>query len=110
MMIAVAGPYSASTAEGRAANLRALNHAAAQVLQRGHVPVVGVTAALPIVGEAAPANVYEAIMTISIALVERCDALWLIAESPGANRERDVMLALGRPVYRTLSEIPLAAG
>lgn len=106
MLIAVAGPYSAPTAEQRKRNLDALNAAAAEVLQRGHVPVIGVNAALPVVEALATPDAYEAIMTISLALVARCDALLLLGESPGANRERDLVASKGLPVYRTIEEIP----
>jgi hypothetical protein len=104
----VAGPYSAPTAEGRAENLRALNKAAAQVLDRGHIPVIGVNAALPVVEQANLSDPYEAIMDISLALAEKCDAVLLIAESPGANMERDVFIRKGLPVFLDLEEIPHA--
>ena len=76
MLIAVAGPYSAETAEQRKHNLEALNKAAAAVMKRGHVPVVGVNAALPVLEWLEPeVDRYEAIMAISLALVEKCDAI-----------------------------------
>jgi hypothetical protein len=31
---------------------------------------------------------YEAMMAISLALVDKCDAILMIGSSPGANRER----------------------
>ncbi|HSQ60561.1 MAG TPA: DUF4406 domain-containing protein, partial [Acidobacteriota bacterium] len=49
---------------------------------------------------------YDAIMRISLEVVGRCDAILLIAESPGANRERDLLAAMGKPVYRALDELP----
>jgi hypothetical protein len=47
--ILIAGPYTtgAPTERERAANLAALNRAAHAVLQRGHVPIIGVNMALP---------------------------------------------------------------
>jgi hypothetical protein len=106
MIIGVAGPYSATTEEQRQANLDALNAAAAHLLAMGHVPLIGVNAALPVVAKAQPPDPYEAIMAISMAVIERCDALLLIAESPGALREAERMRSLGRPVFTSLSEIP----
>ena len=55
MWIMVAGPYTsgAANAAARAVNLRVLNEAALAVFRRGHVPVMGVNLALPII-EAAP--------------------------------------------------------
>ena len=107
MLIAVAGPYSADTPEQRRRNLDAMNEAAAGVMRRGHIPVIGVNAALPVVerlGE--EVDRYEAIMAISLALVDKCDAILMIGESAGANRERDLVAAKGLPVYLGLDEIP----
>ena len=107
MLIAVAGPYSADTPEQRQRNLDAMNEAAAAVMMRGHVPVIGVNAALPVVERlGAGAKRYEAIMTISLALVDKCDAILMIGESAGANRERDLVREKGLPVYTHISQIP----
>src|SRR6266849_1871522 len=66
MLIAVAGPYSADTPEHHQRNLDAMNEAAAGVMKLGHIPVIGVNAALPVVECLGPdANQYEAIMAIS---------------------------------------------
>lgn len=109
MLIAIAGPYSASTEEKKAENLRRMNEVAAQVLQRGHVPMIGANMALPMLKFIDDkAQHYEAIMKISLGIVERCDAILMIGESPGANRERDLMLSLNRPVYWKLEELPKA--
>lgn len=105
MLIAVAGPYSADTSEQRRRNLDALNQAAVQVMRLGHIPVIGVNAALPIV-ECLGADQYEAMMTISLALVDKCDAILVIGESAGVKRERDLIASKGLPVYVALSEIP----
>ena len=108
MLIAVAGPYSAETTEERQRNLDAMNRAAAEVFQRGHIPVIGVNLALPVV-EFCPAEQdrYAAIMQISLAAVDKCDAILIIGESPGVTRERDLVRAKGLPVYNSMSEIPL---
>ena len=107
MLIAVAGPYSAETNEARLRNLAAMNQAAAEVLKRGHIPVIGVNAALPIVDclDAAEDR-YEVIMSISLALVDKCDAILIIGASPGVTRERDLICAKGLPVYHSIAEIP----
>ena len=107
MLIAVAGPYSAETVEQRQHNLEAMNKAAAEVMKRGHVPVIGVNAALPVLEWLDPeVDRYEAIMTISLALVDKCDAILVIGESRGVKRERDLIQAKGLPVYKDVSELP----
>jgi Domain of unknown function (DUF4406) len=106
MVIGVAGPYSAPTEAERQRNLDAINTAAAHLLEKGHVPLIGVNAALPIVEKYKGADRYEAIMRISLTVIDKCDALLLLGESPGANRERDLVLGKGLPVYYDLYEVP----
>ena len=110
MLIAVAGPYTADTPEQRRRNLSAMNEAAAAVMKRGHIPVIGVNAALPVVECLGPdVNQYEAMMAISLALVNKCDAILIIGESAGVNRERDLVSSKGLSVFRDVSEIPMAS-
>ncbi len=106
MMIAVAGPYSAPTAVQRQQNLDAMNRAAAELMRRGHIPVIGVNAALPVVEMLDSDDRYEAIMAISLAVVGCCDAILVIGDSPGVERERALFVAQGRPVYLSLKDVP----
>lgn len=111
LWIMVAGPYTSGTgdAEARAANLRAMNRAALEVWRRGHVPVIGVNMALPVI-EAAGQDRFDAIMMpLSLALAERCDAVLRIGgPSNGADREVDLIRAKGGPVFTQADEIPTA--
>ena len=111
MWIMVAGPYSSGGADAaqRAANLRAMNEAAVALLRRGHVPVIGVNMALPMI-EAAGADTYDTIMMpVSLALAERCDACLRIGgPSAGAGAEVVRFRGAGKPVYRGLDEVPPA--
>jgi len=110
MLIAVAGPYSAATHEQRQRNLDLLNEAAATIFKLGHIPFIGVNAALPIVEYLdTESDRYEAMMTISLTLVDKCDAILMIASSPGANRERDLVKAKGLPVYENVEDIAAAS-
>lgn len=106
MIIAVAGPYSADTSEQRKKNLDALNEAAARLLEAGHIPIVGVNAALPVVKKSNVTDEYNAIMKISLVLIDKCDAILMIGDSPGAQCEKDLIESKGLPVYYKLSEIP----
>lgn len=108
MIIGVAGPYSADTEEQKQKNLDAMNQAAAAILAKGHTPLIGVNAALPVVEQSTLTGqeCYDAIMDISMAVIDKCEALLLIAESPGANRERDLILSKGLPVYYSINEVP----
>ncbi len=108
MWIMVAGPYSAGNADAaaRARNLRALNAAALTVFERGHIPVIGVNLALPVI-ECAGAERYDDIMMpLSLALAERCDAVLRIAgQSAGADTEVARFVAAGKPVFRSVDEV-----
>jgi hypothetical protein len=110
MIIAVAGPYSAPTASGRKKNLERMNKAAAKLLKMGHVPVIGMNAALPVVTELKGEKKYEAIMKISLAVVSTCDAILLLAPSPGANREKDLLVKQGKSVYLKIADVPDSEG
>lgn len=109
MIIGVAGPYSASNAEQRQINLDTMNRAGAKLLELGHVPIIGMNAALPVLEHANVKDRYKCTMDISLAVINACDALLLLAESPGANKERDLMLAKGRPVFTSIEQIEKTA-
>lgn len=102
----VAGPYSAPTPEGRAENLRRMNEAAAALARRGHVPVIGVNAALPVLEAAGLPHTDPLMMTLSLTLAARCDACLRIGRSPGADREADLIRGLGQPVYERIEDVP----
>jgi len=111
LWIMVAGPYSsgAKNAAARAANLRALNEAALAVFRLGHIPVIGVNAALPVIEAAGgSAEAFDAIMMpLSLALAERCDACLRIGgASKGADDEVERFVRAGKPVYRRIEDVP----
>jgi len=104
----VSGPYrgGAKTEADRQANLDAMNRAAYEVFRKGHVPVIGVNAALPIIRAKGEAHFDEIMMPVSLALADRCDACLRIGgASKGADEEVERFKAAGKPVYRHLDEI-----
>ena len=112
MWIMIAGPYTsgARTPEERAANLRVLNEAAVEIFRLGHVPVIGVNMALPMIEAAGEAAFDEFMMPVSLALTERCDACLRIGgPSKGADEEADRFRAAGRPVFYSLAELVAAS-
>jgi hypothetical protein len=109
MWIMIAGPYStgARTPDERAENLRALNRAAVEVHRRGHVPIIGVNLALPVIEVAGAAMYDELMMPLSLALAERCDAVLRVGgPSSGADLEVERIRAHGGAVYMSIEEIP----
>ena len=104
--IVVAGPYTAPDADGRAANLRRMNLAAADVARKGHIPVIGVNVALPVLEAAGLPFNHPWMMEISLAVAERCDGCLRIARSPGADREAELVRAKGLPVWDRIEDVP----
>ncbi|NMJ41747.1 DUF1937 family protein [Roseomonas sp. JC162] len=112
MWIMVAGPYTSGGAEAatRAARLAELNRAALAVFRMGHVPVIGVNMALPVIAAAEGDAFEDVMMPLSLALAERCDAVLRIGgASAGADAELARFAAAGKPVFRSLAEVPPAA-
>ena len=111
MWIMIAGPYrtGAKTEEERKRNLREMNRVAYEIFRKGHVPVIGVNLALPII-EAAGEQVYnDVMMPISLAAAKRCDGILRIdGESHGADLEVEQVVAHGGVVFKNLDAIPNA--
>ncbi|MBX7107981.1 MAG: hypothetical protein K1X61_04970 [Chitinophagales bacterium] len=106
MKIAIAGPYSAPTGKERQQNLDALNEAAAAIYEMGHIPVVGVNAALPVLEKSETEDEYQLITDIAVAITQDCDALLLLAASADAAPELESMESQGKPVFKSIGEIP----
>lgn len=109
MWIMIAGPYSSGAAseEQRQSNLIALNQAALEVFNKGHIPLIGVNLALPII-QVAGAEQYDGLMMpLSLALSERCDAVLRVGgASTGADAEVERIRKRGGIVFRSLEELP----
>ncbi|MES2803409.1 MAG: DUF1937 family protein [Bdellovibrionota bacterium] len=109
--IMVAGPYrgGASNEKERQANLDFLNKAAYEVFKKGHIPIIGVNVALPIIKVMGDNHYDEIMMPICLPLIEKCDAVLRIGgESQGADQEVEKFAARGLPVYLSIEEVPVA--
>jgi hypothetical protein len=112
LWIMVAGPYrtGARTHAERAANLRTLNRAAYEVFKRGHLPLVGVNAALPVIEAGGPDTYESVMMPLSLALAERCDGILRVGgASPGADAEVEIVRKAGGRGFGSLADIPSGA-
>ena len=112
-LIMIAGPYSsgAKTKEERAVNLEVLNKAALEVFRKGHIPVIGVNNALPLIEIAGQDSFDEIMMPLSIALAGRCDSCLRIGgPSNGADQEVENFRKRGKNVYFSLREIEDSQG
>ena len=109
MWVMIAGPYGsgARSDEERAANLKRLNAVACEVLSRGHIPIIGVNLALPII-EAAGADSYDRIMMpMALAVAERCDAVLRVGgPSQGADQEVERIRNRGGLLYTSATDLP----
>jgi hypothetical protein len=111
MWIMVAGPYRTGSADPQvwARNLGELNQAAHAVFRKGHVPIVAVNLALPIIERAGENEYAHIMMPLALRLTERCDAVLRVAgASAGADEEVERFRARGAPVYRSVDEVPTA--
>lgn len=110
LWIMIAGPYrgGAENEQARQKNLDFMNRAAYEVFKKGHIPIVGVNNALPLVKIAGDSSYDEIMMPICIPLTERCDAILRIGgKSEGADQEVEKFVQRRLPVYRNLDEVPV---
>lgn len=116
-LILVAGPYRSGTQgdpERIALNLKRLEQTALSVYQQGHVPMIGEWVALPLAAIAGSKAIGDEISEaflypVASRLIEQCDAVLRIeGESRGADEDVRLATELGKPVYRSVSDIPAA--
>ena len=111
MLIMIAGPYRSGSddPEKWEQNLSFLNMCAVEVAAKGHVPIIGVNAFLPVIEEAGHHSYEQLMMPNCLKLAERCDAVLRIGgPSRGADQEVDVFSARELPVYHSVEDIPVA--
>ncbi|WP_181164261.1 DUF4406 domain-containing protein [Microbacterium foliorum] len=112
LLILIAGPYRSGTGGDPALiarNLERLEEAAAPIHRLGHVPMIGEWVALPILRGIDEADVADGDVMYETAhrLLQHCDAvLRLPGDSAGADKDVEIALERGLPVYRSIDEIP----
>ena len=82
------------------------------MLKRGHIPLVGVNAAFPVVQAAGlrDSEAYEGIMKISLEIADMCEAILCIgtSEAKGVEREKERFSRRGCSVFTDLDQLPVA--
>ncbi|MDX2224281.1 MAG: hypothetical protein SFV21_16140, partial [Rhodospirillaceae bacterium] len=109
MLIMIAGPYTSEGASAlqRAENLRRMNLAALAVWDKGHTPLIGVNAVMPMIECAGHHRYDELMMPICLDLAGRCDAVLRIGGfSRGADQEVERIASHGGRVFRDIAEVP----
>lgn len=91
-----AGPLSAPTSEGVAANVHRAMEIGARLIDAGLRPFIP---HLTVYFDRRHPRAYEEWMQYDFDWIERCDALLRIASSPGTDREVAHAAAKGIPVY-----------
>ena len=114
LMVLVAGPYRSGTGDNPqliAANLAAMNRAALQLFQAGHIPVLGEWFALPLLETAGSKELGDPIFNeifhpVSERLVGHCDACLRIGgASAGADSMVRLAQSLGQQVFYSINEL-----
>jgi hypothetical protein len=107
----VSGPYrtGATTNDEREANLRRLNEAALDLFHRGHIPLVAVNMAHPLLEVADGASYEEIMLPLSRSLADRCDAIVRL-DGPSAHADIEVerVRARGGRVFDSVDAVPEA--
>lgn len=117
MMILIAGPYRSGTGddpEKMAVNLAHLEAAAFPIFQKGHVPMIGEWAALPILrgaggGQPGSATYDNVMHPTAHRLLAHCNGvLRLPGSSVGADNDVRIARERGIPVWTSIDAIPAA--
>jgi Domain of unknown function (DUF4406) len=104
MLIFVAGAYSSDDAVKREINVTAVHLIVKELIKKGHLILEchSLEHAFHPDGELSHAH----FLRQTLAWLNRCDALFLVSSSPGANLEVARAEKLGLRIFRNLDEVP----
>lgn len=108
MRIYVAGPYTAPTPEAVQKNVDRAMQVGAELLKRGHNPLVPhwnhyMDLVLKQQGVDVKAKHW---LNLDFDWLNWCEGLYLLAHSPGADEELSRAMRLGLPVFKKLEDVP----
>jgi hypothetical protein len=114
MFIYISGPYSPpqeKTPEAQqkivGANIERAEQVAVELTKKGHIPFVPHTMMRGWEDENKVSR--EEAMNVCHKWIEKCDALFFLGSSKGAESERKVAVERGIPIYRYLRDVPVAS-
>lgn len=116
MMILIAGPYRSGTNDDPELiqqNLDKLEAVCLPIFEKGHLPMIGEWAALPLMKLAGFKKIGDEVWNrmqypVSHALLRKCDAIFRIeGDSKGTDQDVAIAKSLGLPVYYSLDEVPI---
>jgi len=107
-LIYVAGPISAPTVAEVELNVKKATDIGVQIFRMGALPVVPhLNHYLDLRAHELKTPVdYESYMALDFRILEIADALFFIAPSPGADRERAFALQRRIPVFEVIAQVP----
>lgn len=114
-IVYVAGPYTADTPEQVHLNVNAAMEVASRLFGKGHIPVIPHLSHfwhLYLLTKYGSSYDYEDWIRYTLVLLDRCDAIYYMSSSPGADGELRYAMELqelrpnGFPIYRKMSEVP----
>ena len=108
MLIFISGPLAGKDGSCDVRNVYHAVKVAGQLFQKGHlwyVPHLSMwqDTILRLMGLEVP---YEDWMILAFMMIERCDALYYMGPSPGADRERAFAEKMGKQVFTNMAEVP----
>jgi hypothetical protein len=108
LIIYVSGKLSAPTEEEKAANVLAAIDVGLELHLKGHIPYIPHLNVLmePCAEKRQIEVTYADYLTWDLAILERCDALFLCSRSPGADLEHGMAKTWGLPVFYNLADVP----
>ena len=108
LLIYVAGPYTDPDRQGIDRNVNRAIDVGIEIFNRGHFPYVPHLTDLVDrrAKELGRDLSWEDFMAWDAPWLRACDALFLIAESRGANMEMEEARRLGKTIFHSTSEIP----
>ena len=112
LVIYVSGPYSPKTPESDPTlrkkivegNIEKANQIGIKIAEKGHLPFIPHTMMKEWEGQYFSR---EKALDICYEWVKRCDALYFIDSSEGAEAERKIAVQLHKPIYRNLEDVPV---
>lgn len=108
MKVYIAGPYSARTKKQVQENVEAAMTAGAELLRMGHTPFIPHLTHyfhLFTTAQGQPFT-YEDYMEWDDVWLRLCDALLYLVPSPGADKERQTAMVLGKLIFSDIHDVP----
>lgn len=108
LTIYCAGPYSAPTEHGRLDNTKRAMDVALELMKKGHYPYIPhLSHFLDVYAQEKQIQLpWEYWLNFDKVWLEKCDALYFIGSSPGADKEIGWAKEMGLKIFYSMEEVP----